>query len=766
MNYQRFLRMVVAAATISVAAGANATDYDKLPLPKLIELSRDEKGWIRCQATVALGKRCSHEAVPALIERTTDSYYRGGGKCGPPPDWPVSRAAREGLYRCTGLALGGFSRRSPDEVWKKVASDWWEQHKNGRRLDWLLSAFSRDWPRAASYRPFQPGYYGVSLRRKKGEPVHPLATEIVAILSSEDAEKLLEANEPEKQYLGLLYACQHLEQFPKTADLEAVAARLLRLHLRAPVPDLAKYRREPFSAGELFKALLSDLERTVLSPAAEKVLLSLAVRTEDDSWVIPALAPFLPLGQSSFYGKLAAKHGTTWESLYVKLALRAWKGGDYRPSETDELHPLHKAAVLVSLIQRDQEWDPRILAMLEGTDAAEKHAICRAFEEMPQMLEHRKSIPAAAVAAAQAGLADADPVVQKTCTAIVAKQATIERLLAMAESRDLQAADTAIKALRRRFWGELREHETAKVLVAAIIPRCRSKDPEVRVRGFEWYASLPYAAQKGFYDPELFVPGLQDPESEIRRHCCHTVSRCGSGADKQKLLTLIIDEDPAVRQAFLNTVDRNTPPEALKQLAPYLAELDADSQDILAQRLLSVVDEDLARAALRILLTEAEPAKGKPGRRRPSLLALVRKFPRLPSEEEVVLLAVHANSCLNGYPVWKGVLTKLKGSQFVKPALRALASPNIGGALKEHLRRYFARCGPEEWAAVAGSWSKFRAEDQKTLIDLLREKQEFRQWLVQAAKAPGNDGIIRMAEAYNGGRVGGEPAIPVEGGAR
>jgi hypothetical protein len=225
-------------------------------------------------------------------------------------------------------------------------------------------------------------------------------------------------------------------------------------------------------------------------------------------------------------------------------------------------------------------------------------------------------------------------------------------------------------------------------------------------------------------------------------------------------VSLIEDEDP-VCQAFLGSLDQATPPELVRQLAPYLEKLSEKSQEILARRLLPVADEKLARTAVRILLAKPVPANQAARRNRQSLLALIRKFRHLPSTEEVIGLAVHLNSCMNAYPGWKRTLGTLAGPRYVKPAVKALSSAKVGGALKEHLRRYFARCGPAEWAVAADSWSKFRAEDRKALVDLLRGNEKFRRWLAEGVKTSGNDGMVGMARTYNNGLAEGDPAIAI-----
>jgi hypothetical protein len=119
------------------------------------------------------------------------------------------------------------------------------------------------------------------------------------------------------------------------------------------------------------------------------------------------------------------------------------------------------------------------------------------------------------------------------------------------------------------------------------------------------------------------------------------------------------------------------------------------------------------------------------------------------STTEVIELASRINSCLNGDPVWKNILYNLKGPQYLEPALRALTSKNAGPALIEHFRRYFTRCGPEEWVALAASWDKIQAEDQDTFIALMRANERFGEWLKSRADEKKDAGAAAMYAVYN-----------------
>ena len=737
-----------------------------LALADVARLSRDPVETVRYHATVELAKRNTPEAVPALIDRVLDpATYCPGMKAASIPR--IANAAREGLYRLTGLHIPHREtkdrrRRSYE---RRRLAELWQKRKGGRRVDWLLAAFAESCREQRT--PVAAVDYSRPSFRNEGDPAHPLAAEILPLISQADARAWLADPSPEKRTLALLYASRHHEELRDRGQLLAAVKALLRLHCeKRALPRRERPERvkpayyQPMVAEDPLWDLMFDVDRGLLRSGVLKLLPTLELETDDLERVHARLLPFLPPpqapaqdGMATLLAKLEEKEGAAWDRLFARLERHA-----HGPVEARSF-PRGQAFGIVHSLAPHVRGDPRLLAMIRSEKPAVRHAIFFAIVNRYHYQTKRMQVAAGeALAAARACLADPDPVVRKGAVMIVAQAGELDDLFRFAAGGNAALVGASLRRLRSEFWKETWRGKHARQFALAVLEVCRSKDRDLRILGFRNSHGVREHC-KEIYDPGLFVGGLEDPSPVVRTACIRMVHAAGSPQEKLKLAPLIEDEDPHVRQALCDyALDKTTAPQLVHRIAARAHKLDAKEIVTLAQRPLPVADDRLARAALRVLLRRTEGELMKKYHERDSLVKMIWRSPRALSETDAVRLALIAP---RSTAASRRALEGMSGPKFARIAVRGLTREHMCWEAAKALHRYFPTGGPEAWRALAESWLDLSTRRGYVIQELLKNDNGFRAWLSEQARDPKNMGACVMALEYNHRLRPAEAPVPI-----
>jgi len=732
---------------VQIAAVAFLQHLEReMPLERVIELSRQggdvaysrSARWrepaepIRYAATVELARRDTLDALPALLERTTDpaELYPGGkAPCIP----RIATAARRGVYLLTGREVG--ERRDEYGVYRvtldtpEAFETWWQENKDGRRVEWLAEAFVRAcaenrWPSFGWWgrRPTEGGLSGTILK----------------LMTEQDARAWLAAEEPALQVLGLLYAKDHPDAFGRREDLLRPARSVLRHILKTDPPARRGWNSDtPKGLWHYAKAIEPDL----LRQAALDVLFAADLQENDLNAVRSRILGLLSGYDDEWFERLGKTKGVAYEHIYLRTAGVAWDEADPKP-DPEGLPPVRKAHALMRLMCETEQWDERLLDMLGSDRAEERHAAFFVLSELSWVRRSLPEAPAALMATARRLVNDPDPIVRDQCAGMLTKNASLAELFRYAEGDHAKLADHALKRLRWDHREQLTEPDNGRRAAKAVLKLCRSEEAALRAVGFA-HAQLIRKEHADLYDRDLFLAALKDPDLLVRQEGLWAISRLGSPEDKEKLAILAGDKEGL--DMLISSLDESTPDGLLKRIAPHLKELDDYALRKTAKELQRVADQKIARSAFAILLDEERKLDRETER---ALARLAAAVPGAVSFEEVLQLARSKGRLLCPGP-WCEMLLESKDPRLVELVVAALSDSSLGRDMGNVLKKYLRQCGPDGWQVLADRWLTLDSYSRGTLLrrHLAGGKgaDEFRAWLARAAQDPDNTGALCMA---------------------
>jgi hypothetical protein len=588
-------------------------------------------------------------------------------------------------------------------------------------------------------------------------------------MSDSDARLWLGSQAPAEKTLAFLYCSSRPWVLREPSALNEVAADLIesgnQIARACAIQNLRSCRdREaalvllgasPAKGQDDIVCPIRDFDKSTMLRAVLAFVASLDEKTVQQKWVQYRVLEAVRSKEADILHRIGSREGIEWERFYVTTAVRAWNGLDPKPDPAPSLVGARRSAVFLACAWNPPEPFSRgLLSAIRSSHPKMRRAALLTLLHFSRRFSQAETLPEGMSRVFREGLAGADSVESSLRRQLLILSASdSDDLFSLVESPEPETAILALEQFRtHRFRENIKKQGETRRLAEIVMRFCRSDDPQVRRAGFRhiWYIRPEHT---DLYDAGLFVTALNDDDRHVVNGAIRAIRTFGSTQDRLELVELMGRGDQQLRSQVLWALGENPETEIRRALARYLGEVDIDVAGGIAEIVAPVAEEHHARQALQLLLGQTVEGRAKHYGAYGDLMKIIAKFPSLPSERQVLQIALLINSTLTYHKGLGAVLRDLRDPDHVDIALEALTEDkHLSSDLRDMLRRYLVRAGSRGWEGLAAIWFRLQPYDRERLIELIvltDDDGRIREWLGESMTEDPSVALFCMAVRYS-----------------